>query len=156
MPESCCSTTEDGNAVCNVSAAGQSCGYSDSAQVNSKFVPLSSINDKPPKKAKERSKLRSIVLFGIACLTNPCCTPLYVPLVLSLLAGTPAALWMSQHLGWIYGGLTLISAVSIVLGLRWMNSGKNRRPNIISFKSREASKSDNFTLSSSDTFSPER
>jgi predicted MFS family arabinose efflux permease len=66
-------------------------------------------------------KVRAAVMFGIACITSPCCTPLIVPLILALLAGSPAAVWLGQNVGWVYGGLTLISVVSLVLGLRWMN-----------------------------------
>lgn len=65
-------------------------------------------------------KIRSGLMFGIACVASPCCTPLIVPLGLALLAGTPVAVWASAHLGWIYGGLTLLSIASLVLGLRWM------------------------------------
>jgi hypothetical protein len=65
-------------------------------------------------------KIRSGVMFGIACVASPCCTPLIVPLGLSLLAGTPIAIWMSNHVGWVYGGLTLISIASFVLAYRWM------------------------------------
>ena len=66
------------------------------------------------------NKFRSGVMFVIACVASPCCTPLIVPLRIALLAGTPLALWLTAHLGWIYGGLTIVSAVSLVLGLRWM------------------------------------
>jgi membrane protein implicated in regulation of membrane protease activity len=66
-------------------------------------------------------KVRAALMFGIACITSPCCTPLIVPLILALLAGSPAAVWLGQNVGWVYGGLTLISVVSLVLGLRWMN-----------------------------------
>jgi len=66
-------------------------------------------------------KIRAAVLFGIACITSPCCTPLIVPVLLALLAGTPAAVWMTHNLGLIYGLLTLISIISLVLALRWMN-----------------------------------
>jgi predicted MFS family arabinose efflux permease len=66
-------------------------------------------------------KVRTGLMFGVACITSPCCTPIVVPIVLALLAGSPAAVWMGQNLGWVYGGLTLISVVSLVLGLRWMN-----------------------------------
>lgn len=59
-------------------------------------------------------------MFGIACVASPCCTPLIVPLALSLLAGTPIAIWLSTYVGWIYGGLTLISIASFVLAYRWM------------------------------------
>jgi membrane protein implicated in regulation of membrane protease activity len=65
-------------------------------------------------------KIRSGVMFLIACVASPCCTPLIVPIGLALLAGTPFAVWASAHLGWVYGGLTLLSVVSLVLGLRWM------------------------------------
>jgi len=65
-------------------------------------------------------KIRSGVMFGIACVASPCCTPLIVTLGISLLAGTPIAVWLSAHLSWIYGGLTLISIASFVLAFRWM------------------------------------
>ena len=64
--------------------------------------------------------IRSGVMFGIACVASPCCTPLIVPLGLSLLAGTLVAVWLSAYVGWIYGGLTLISITSFVLAYRWM------------------------------------
>ena len=66
-------------------------------------------------------KIRSGFMFVVACIASPCCTPLIVPLGLALLAGTPVAVWASANLGWVYGGLTLLSVVSLVLGLRWMN-----------------------------------
>ena len=65
-------------------------------------------------------KIRSGLMFGVACITSPCCTPLIVPLGLALLAGTPIALWLSANIGWVYGGLTLVSIASFVLGFRWM------------------------------------
>ena len=65
-------------------------------------------------------KIRSGFMFVIACIASPCCTPLIVPLGLALLAGTPIAVWASANLGWIYGGLTLISIASFVLAYRWM------------------------------------
>ncbi len=65
-------------------------------------------------------KIRSGFMFVIACIASPCCTPLIVPLGLALLAGTPVAVWASANLGGVYGGLTLLSIASLVLGLRWM------------------------------------
>ena len=65
-------------------------------------------------------KIRSALAFGVACIASPCCTPLIVPLGLALLAGTPFAVWASAHLGWIYGGLTLLSIASLIIGLRWL------------------------------------
>lgn len=71
-----------------------------------------------------RDRLRGIVTFIIACITSPCCTPLIVPVLLTLLAGTPVALWMSQNLGWVYGVLTVVSILSFVLALRWLGQRK--------------------------------
>ena len=65
-------------------------------------------------------KIRSGFMFVIACVASPCCTPLIVPLGLALLAGTPVAVWASANLGWVYGGLTLISIASFVLFFRSM------------------------------------
>ncbi len=65
-------------------------------------------------------KIRSGVMFGIACFTSPCCTPLIVPLGMALVAGTPVAAWLSAYLGWVYGGLTLVSLISFVIAFRWL------------------------------------
>jgi hypothetical protein len=65
-------------------------------------------------------KIRSGVMFGVACITSPCCTPIIVPIGLALLAGTPVAAWVSANVGWVYGGLTLLSVISLVLGVRWL------------------------------------
>jgi len=76
-------------------------------------------------------KIRSGFMFVVACVASPCCTPLIVPLGLALLAGTPVAIWASAHLGWVYGGLTLLSIVSLVLGLRWLgqkSASKGSKP----------------------------
>jgi hypothetical protein len=64
-------------------------------------------------------KIRSGFMFVIACVASPCCTPLIVPLGLALLAGTPIAVWASGNIGWVYGGLTLLSIASFVLAYRW-------------------------------------
>jgi predicted MFS family arabinose efflux permease len=45
---------------------------------------------------------------------------LIVPLLLALLAGTPVAIWLSAHIGWIYGTLTVISVVTLLVGFRWL------------------------------------
>lgn len=66
------------------------------------------------------TQIRGGLMFGVACVTSPCCTPLIVPLGLVLLAGTPAAVWLSAYIGWVYGALTLISLVSFVLAFRWL------------------------------------
>lgn len=58
--------------------------------------------------------------FIVAVITSPCCIPLIVPVILALLAGTPLALWMTQHLGWVYGGLVLVSVSSLTFGWHWL------------------------------------
>ena len=65
-------------------------------------------------------KIRGGLVFGIACLTSPCCTPIIIPLTIALLAGTPAAVWLTANVGWVFGALTLISVVSFVIGFRWL------------------------------------
>ncbi|HSK87423.1 MAG TPA: hypothetical protein VK880_03660 [Anaerolineales bacterium] len=75
-------------------------------------------------------KIRSGVMFGIACVASPCCTPLIVPLGLALLAGTPIAVWLSANLGWVYGGSTLLSIISLVLGFRWIGKKSNSRHSV--------------------------
>lgn len=77
----------------------------------------------PPARQQRWPLGRSGVLLALACLTSPCCTPVIVPLLLSLIAGTPAAVWFTQHGGWMYGVLTGVSLLSAVLGgLSWMRS----------------------------------
>lgn len=61
-------------------------------------------------------------MLGIACAVGPCCTPILVPILLLLIAGTPLAFWINTHLGWVYAGLTLLSAVSFALAFRWLRS----------------------------------
>jgi hypothetical protein len=63
--------------------------------------------------------IRSAVMYVIACVASPCCTPLLVPLALLVLAGTPLAAWLAATVGWVYGGLTALSIVSLILGLHW-------------------------------------
>lgn len=76
-------------------------------------------------------KVRSAIAFGVACIASPCCTPIIVPIAIALLAGTPVAVWLSANVGWVYGGLTLLSIISLVLGFRWMgqkNASKGLKP----------------------------
>ena len=75
-------------------------------------------------------KISTGVMFGVACITSSCCTPIIVPIGLALLAGTPVAVWISANVVWVYGGLTLLSVISLVLGFRWMgqkNEAKRKR-----------------------------
>ena len=72
-------------------------------------------------------KIRNGFVFVVACIASPCCTPILVPIGLALLAGTPIAVWATAYIGWVYGGLTLLSVVSLVLGLRWKNQKNNTK-----------------------------
>ena len=72
-------------------------------------------------------KIRSAVMFGVACIASPCCTPIIVPIAIALLAGTPIAAWLSAYIGWVYGALTLLSIVSLVLGFRWLGQKNEAR-----------------------------
>jgi membrane protein implicated in regulation of membrane protease activity len=72
-------------------------------------------------------KIRSGFMFVVACVASPCCTPIIVPIGIALLAGTPFAIWASANLGWVYGGLTLLSIISLVLGLRWMRQNSDSK-----------------------------
>lgn len=120
-----CSTTEDGSTFCTVSddTTDAVCGCSPTSQK----IAISDIQEVAPMTSEKTGiSPRSILMFGIACLTSPCCTPLYVPLLLALTAGTPLAAILTQYVGWIYGGLTIVSIVSIVLAMRWMKFKRQR------------------------------
>lgn len=136
---SCYGTTEDGAQFCAVPQDGQptSCGCS--SIINQTALPenntklLEHVHVQPQSKltASRNSRMQEIrggLMFVIACITSPCCTPLIVPVVLALLAGTPAAIWMSANLGLVFGALTLVSIVSFVMGLRWMNKRNKSQP----------------------------
>lgn len=77
-------------------------------------------------------KLRGIVMFGIACAASPCCTPFVVPFLLFLLAGTPVAFWMNHNLGWVYGGLTVLSIISFALAFRWLRTHPKSQSSLVS------------------------
>jgi len=118
MSEHCGSVTAEGAAVC---IPGQ-CSCSSDAKNNEPITATySSISRNKDEEKTMWQKIRSGVLFGIACITSPCCTPLFVPLGLALLAGTPMAVWLAANIGLVYGGLTLISIASFVLAYRWMS-----------------------------------
>lgn len=63
-------------------------------------------------------KLRAGLLLGVGCITSPCCTPLLVPLAITLLAGTSLAAVLTRYVGWVYALLTLVSLVTLYLGIR--------------------------------------
>ena len=114
MSESCCRTTNEGNAVCILPTPEKAVGCGCSSQ------PESDTQVTSPSAMILWQKIRGGVMFGLACLTSPCCTPLIVPLGLAFIAGTPVAAWLTHYIGWIYGGLTLVSIISLVLGWRWL------------------------------------
>jgi len=72
-------------------------------------------------------KMRSGVMFVLSAITCPCHLPIVLPLALALLAGTPAAVWITQNVGWVYGGMTLLFLVSLALGFRWMGQANAAR-----------------------------
>jgi hypothetical protein len=118
----CCSTAADGSAVCIVPQNGVK------ADCACNTVSIQQIDvvqtDELPKQTVHNpvwGNIRGGLLFAIACITSPCCTPLLVPLVLWLFAGTPVAVWLGHNLGWVYGGLTLVSIASFVMLWRWLN-----------------------------------
>lgn len=132
----CCSTTEDGNPICvlpqNVelgNEASVSCTCDADLASSTDLIQIHNLTPNQPKFVSGDhldkhntiwQKTRSGLMFFVAILTSPCCTPLIVPLALALFAGTPLAVWAGQHLGWVYGGLTLLSAVSLMMAFRWM------------------------------------
>ena len=120
MTESGCHSAPNGEALC---ATGQRCTCSEQQMpapiALTKVTRSISHRETPQPQQLMRSKsIRSVLWVGVACLTSPCCTPLFVPLALALLAGTPIALWLTAVLGWVYGILTLISVCSLLLAFR--------------------------------------
>jgi hypothetical protein len=113
----CCRTTDEGALVCDVTKAGHVGGCGCKTEKEGEVVPFPG-QDTSEAPTSIGESLRGGVMMGVACLTSPCCTPLLVPLFLALIAGTPLALWLNHYLGWVYGGLTLISIVTFLLGMR--------------------------------------
>ena len=117
MSEDCCDTTAEGNTFCVASGPEKQTGCSCSLKLNEN-VQAAAVSAQTA--TGFWPKIRGGLIFVVACLTSPCCTPLYVPLGLALLAGTPAAAWLAYHLSWVYGALTLVSIISFILGWRWL------------------------------------
>ncbi len=130
MSDHCGSVTTDGNDVCIPSLPSQAsaCGCSSEAKTNA--PALLSVPFQHKQEKTMWKKIRSGLMFGIACVASPCCTPIIVPLGLALLAGTPIAIWLSANIGWVYGGLTLLSIVSLVLGFRWVSQKTETKSSI--------------------------
>lgn len=64
--------------------------------------------------------MRSGIMTTITAITCPCHLPFILPFLLSILAGTSAAVWITQYIVWVYGGMTFIFLVSLLLTFRWM------------------------------------
>lgn len=105
------SSSSCGNPACSVGEQGCGC------QPASPSAPLTA--------SSVWQKVRGWVILGVACALSPCCLPLIVSLGLALFAGTPTALWVSHHMGWVYGGFTLLSVVSFGLAWRWLRQPKS-------------------------------
>lgn len=140
----CCSTADDGSPMCEipvqVSTSASSCSCASTGESScscnsmaTSIVDVRQISSEPSKRKgwididgckQTWQKIRGVVMFAVACIASPCCTPLIVPIFLGLIAGTPLAAWLGHNLGLVYGGLTLLSVVSLVLGLRWLNKPK--------------------------------
>ena len=72
-------------------------------------------------------KIQSGVMFVLFAITCPCYLPIVLPLALALLAGTPAAVWITQNVSWVYGGMTILFPVSLAFGLRRMGQANAAR-----------------------------
>jgi hypothetical protein len=98
MSENCCRTTSEGHTYCVVPVLEKETGCGCSSQLNEDLQAAS-----PPAQVNVGfwPKIRSGLMFGVACITSPCCTPLIVPLGLALIAGTPLAAWLTHYIGWI-------------------------------------------------------
>lgn len=75
---------------------------------------------------KQTRKVAGAALTILACALSPCCTPLFVPVLVALAAGTPFALWFGQNLGWVYGALTLVSVASAVIAVRMFRKARRK------------------------------
>lgn len=72
------------------------------------------------------TSIRSAIMFALSAVTCPCHLPLLLPFLLPLLAGTPAAVWLTRYTGWVYGGLALLFLLSLTLALRWSRQADAR------------------------------
>ena len=68
----------------------------------------------------------------ISAVTCPCHLPITVPILLVLLAGTPTAFWITNHMGLIYAGMFFIFVLSLGLGFLWLEQPDttNYEPNL--------------------------
>ena len=64
--------------------------------------------------APQSTSRKGYLLLGLAVVTCPC----HLPILLALLTGAAVAGIVGQHFGLVFGALTVIFAVSLLLGLR--------------------------------------
>ncbi len=118
MANSACATT-DGNVMCGLpDAHGKSacgCNQPITTKTAQTTIPETARADI----TETKRDVQSAVAFGFGCVASPCCTPLYIPLLLLVFAGTPFAAWLGANVGWVYGALTLLSVVGFGLAWRW-------------------------------------
>lgn len=124
MADSSCTTT-DGNVMCGLPDANgvSACGCSQ--PTTTKTAQTTILETARTDSAETKRDVPSLVAFIVGCVASPCCTPLYVPLVLFVFAGTPVAAWLGANVGWVYGVLTLLSVVSFGLALWWRTQKTN-------------------------------
>ncbi len=68
--------------------------------------------------------MKGSLLLGLAFVTCPC----HLPLLLAVLAGTGLAGALSQHVGLVFLTLSVIFVLSLILGLKALRGGAQRRP----------------------------
>ena len=66
-------------------------------------------------------KIRGGLMIAFSAITCPCHLPVVLPLLASLLAGTPAAILIAKYTGWVYGIMTVLFALTLGLALQWTN-----------------------------------
>lgn len=69
-------------------------------------------------------KIRTGTMFVIAFIACPCHLPITLPLLLAILAGSPLAVWIAQHKGWLYGIMAVVFIASLAFGFSWIGSSK--------------------------------
>ncbi len=124
MAESSC-LASDGNVMCGMPNVDGVSGCGCNPNAPNKATEIEKIDTRGNLKAERKRTWGSSIAFVIGCLLSPCCSVLYVPLLLLVFAGTPIAAWIGANVGWIYGALTLLSFASF--GLAWWYSEKSRR-----------------------------
>jgi hypothetical protein len=118
---STCCSDESERATCSIEDSNHQCACAESKSIPvpvSLRLPQHSLGRQDASSVQDTEPshpIRSTLLFAVACVTSPCCTPLFVPVGIALLAGTALAVWLTPHVGWVYAALTMISVLSLLL-----------------------------------------